>query len=457
MGLIDKIGNIIPEVAKPDRKLGFAEKMKWTLIILALFFVLGVIPLFGVGTQTLDKYANLAVLLGAKIGSIVTLGIGPLVTASIIMQLLNGSGIIKFDLSSHEGKSRFQTIQKILSYCLVVFEACIYVFLGGLSPDVSLAGTPIFLQLQLLIILQMSLGGVLIIFMDEVCQKWGIGSGLSLFIAAGVSQSLFVRMFSWVKPAGSNYSVGAVWSFIQALGAGETKLAILSLSAIAFTLLVFALAIYVQSMKVEIPLSFGRMRGHGIRWPLNFLYTSNIPVILIAALLANVQIFSHLLSKVFTSIDPAKVQPWISGPQVIPTIIQNGSVFIGWHVYGQAITYFCIFLLGAVVFSWFWVQTSGMDAKTQARNITKSGLQIPGFRTDPRIVETVLERYISPLTIMGAIAVAILATFADMSGALSSGTGILLTVMIIYKFYQDIAKQHMEDMNPMVKGFMGGD
>ena len=118
--------------------------------------------------------------------------------------------------------------------------------------------------------------------------------------------------------------------------------------------------------------------------------------------------------------------------------------------------YILFFVLGSIMFSLFWVQTAGMDAKSQARQMISSGLQIPGFRKDERVLERLLNRYIWPLTIMGAITVGFLASFADLTGALGSGTGILLTVMIVYRLYEDIAKQHMMDMNPMMRKFMGG-
>ena len=97
-----------------------------------------------------------------------------------------------------------------------------------------------------------------------------------------------------------------------------------------------------------------------------------------------------------------------------------------------------------------------MDAKSQAKNIMASGLQIPGFRKDERVLERLLARYIMPLTVMGGMAVGLLAALADVSGALTSGTGLLLTVMIIYRLYEEIAQQHMMDMNPMMRKFMGG-
>ena len=111
-------------------------------------------------------------------------------------------------------------------------------------------------------------------------------------------------------------------------------------------------------------------------------------------------------------------------------------------------------IAGSIVFSIFWVQTAGMDARSQAQQIMKSGLQIPGFRKDQRILERLLNRYIWPLTIMGGAAVGFLASFADLTGALSRGTGILLTVMIVYRLYEDIARQHMLDMHPMLRKFI---
>jgi preprotein translocase subunit SecY len=116
--------------------------------------------------------------------------------------------------------------------------------------------------------------------------------------------------------------------------------------------------------------------------------------------------------------------------------------------------YVLIFIVFSVVFAIFWVQTAGLDARSQAKQIMSSGLQIPGFRKDQRVLERMLERYIMPLTIMGAIAVGLIASLADLTGALGSGTGILLTVMIVYRLYMDVAQQHMMDMNPAMKRFV---
>lgn len=466
MGFIDKISQVIPEVAKPtQKKLPFKEKIKWTIIILVLFYVLGMIPLFGLGQNSLEQFQLLATILGAEFGSIISLGIGPIVTASIVLQLLNGSGILKFDLTKPEGKKQFQGLQKIMAIFFIIFEGIIYVFMGGLSPNIG----ENFFQLQLILVFQLCLGGLIILLMDEVVSKWGIGSGISLFIAANVSKSIIIRGISFVHPKSlPNSYVGAIPEMFRLFSLGEPTEAIIKLSSVAATLAVFVIAVYLQSMKVEIPLSFGRIRGHGVRWPLQFMYTSNIPVILASALFANLQLWARLLENWGVTIlgtygggntPQSGLISWLTPYNLLEITIKatsSGDYGILFNALPRVIMYIIILTVVCVVFSWFWVQTSGMDARSQAKQIMASGLQLPGFRRDERVLESVLARKINPLTIMGAISVGIIAGIADISGALTNGTGLLLTVMIVYKLYEEIAKEHMMDMNPLMRKFMGG-
>ncbi len=455
MSFFDTLLNNLPEVAGPEqKKLGFKEKLKWTLIVLVLFYVLGLVPLYGLGANALQQFEFLSIILGASFGSIISLGIGPIVTGSIVLQLLNGSGILKFDLTSHEGKARFQGIQKLLSIFFILFEATIYVGMGGLQPA---AGIP-----TSFLIFQLFLGGMLILFMDEIVSKWGFGSGISLFIAAGVSQSMLIRVLNpFASPTNPTIAAGAIPAIFQSLTRGDPLTSVRLLASIISTVAVFAIVVYAQCMKVEIPLSFGRIRGHGIRWPLNFIYTSNIPVILVAALIANVQLLGSLMQNWgypllghFSGGQPISgFAYWLYSPNVLEQVLTGSfSIFTFLH----ALVYILVMMGGAILFSYFWVQTSGMDARSQAEQMLKSGLQVPGFRKDARVLERLLQRYIGPLTLMGGAAVGLLAALADISGALTSGTGLLLTVMIVYKLYQDIARQHMMDMNPMMRQFMGG-
>jgi len=361
--------------------------------------------------------------------------------------------MLNIDLKTQEGKKYFQGLQKLIAIFFCLFEATVYVVMGGLQAMPGMAG---------LLIFQLFLGGLIIIYMDEVVSKWGFGSGISLFIAAGVSQTIFVRALSPLpSPLNPGIATGAIPALFQSLAAGDPVTAGLMIAAVLATIVVFAIAVYAQAMKIEIPLSFGRIRGYGIRWPLSFIYTGVIPVILVSALMANIQLWARLLQNwgypilgTFVGNSPQSgLIVWLSSPDIVSKIIK-GSIVSADFI--QAIVYMIFMIVGCIIFSVFWVQTAGMDARSQARQIMASGLQIPGFRKDQRILEQLLNRYVQPLTIMGAIAIGFLASLADLTGALSSGTGILLAVMIIYKLYEEISKQHMMDMNPLMRRFMGG-
>jgi len=210
MSFLDTIISHLPEVRSPlQKKLSFKEKLKWTIICLVAFFVLSNIPLYGLDPAKTIQFEQLALILAASIGTLMTLGIGPIVTASIIMQLLNGSGLLKFDLSTHEGKKLFQGSQKFAAIIMIFVEGAIMVWLGGLSAQPGMS--------SLIIVFQLIIGGIIVMGMDEIVQKWGFGSGISLFIVAGVATELIVRAFSPLSASGAwafgsgQPPVGKVW------------------------------------------------------------------------------------------------------------------------------------------------------------------------------------------------------------------------------------------------------
>ncbi|MEM2956095.1 MAG: preprotein translocase subunit SecY [Candidatus Pacearchaeota archaeon] len=440
----------LPEVKGPiEKKISFNVKLKWTLIILVAFFVLANIPLYGLTANSLERFEYLAIILGTEFGSIISLGIGPIVMASIILQLLVGAKLINIDMTSHEGKKYFQGLQKILSVFFCLFEATIYVVMRGLEAAPGMQG---------LLIFQLFLGGIIIILMDEVVSKWGFGSGVSLFIAAGVGWHLFTAAFGFIGPQNTITAIGKVWVFFSSIAAADTINATAAASAIIATIIIFLIVVYAQSIKVEIPLSFDRLRGFAMKWPLSFFYTSNIPVILTAALLANIQLAARLIESAvghptflggFThGVPTSGIAAFLSSPAILENIIRGS--FTGIMIL-QSFVYLLFMILGSIMFAVFWVKTSGMDASNVANQIIASGLQIPGFRKDPRVLESILSRYIMPLTVMGAATVGLLAATADLLGALVRGTGLLLAVMIVYKLYEEIAQQHAYDMHPMLK------
>ena len=505
MALVDAYIGIltrIPGITEPVQRATFKSKMKWTALMLVLYFVMAQIIVFGIESANLAQFRTLEILLGSSFGSLMTLGIGPIVTASILLQLMVGSKIIPWDLRTEQGKMLFQGTQKLLAIILSVVEAAIYVMLGAITAQPGMME---------IVIIQIAIGGIMVVFMDEVISKWGFGSGISLFIVAGVSKTIMVRMFNPLTQAGSfptvgNPPAGIIPFVITSIGSGDILIALLSMLPIAATVLVFFLVIYANAIKVEIPLAFGSVRGFGRRWPLKFFYTSVIPVILVAALLANVQLFARMMAQqgwtwlaqmdsqgnitgglVYFFVPPSNqalailmitigvfallgaVTSYYTKKNGIKLVTVFGAIgAVVWFVaasasggaalfaiplmdYARALTYSLFMIGGATVFAVFWVTTAGMDAKSVAGQIQSTGMQIPGYRRDIRIIERVLNRYIPGLTILGGAAVGFLAAFADFTGALGTGTGILLATLIIMNLYEELAMKHMEDMHPAMR------
>jgi preprotein translocase subunit SecY len=446
----------LPEVKGPvEKKLSFNVKLKWTIIVLAAFFILANISLYGLKAEALMKFEYIAILLGTDFGSIISLGIGPIVMASIILQLLVGSKILQIDTSTSEGKKYFQGLQKLMVFFFIIFEAIIYVVMGGTPAVPGFTG---------IVIAQLMIGGLLIMFMDEICHKWGFGSGVSLFIAAGVGWRLITGLFGFLGPTNQFQAVGALPSLLVSLfgSTPDIKGAMIALATILTTAIIFLIIVWAQSLKIEIPLSYDRLRGYNVKWPLAFFYASNIPVILTGAFIANLQLFGGLIQN---AVGHATILGdfqngqavsglafWLGNTNVVQALI-SGS--FRWVYLIQSLTHILVFVVFSAVFAMFWVKTSGMDAQSQAKNIIKSGLQIPGFRKDERILESILSRYVMPLTIMGGIAVGILASVSDIMGTITGGTALLLGTMIIYQFYQNIANQHAMDMHPAMRKMMG--
>src|SRR3989344_3131493 len=282
------IYSLLPEVKTPEEKQTLKKRLIWTGVILLIFFLMGNIQLIGISGQSLGGQLESAqIVLALKIGTLISAGIGPIVLASIILQLLIGGGLIKLDLSNPAEKAQFSGTQKLLAIALSFIEGFFYLA-GGL-----LVAAP---GMFWFVLLQMALGSILLLYMDEVVSRYGIGSGIGLFIAGGVAEEVFWRAFSPLDAAG-NFNLaeasGLVFLLINSIGSSLVTAVTPYFLPIFFTLVVFLVVVYAHGIHVDIPITMGA-RGSGGRYPVKFLYVSNMPVILAAALFAHIQIWATL-------------------------------------------------------------------------------------------------------------------------------------------------------------------
>jgi len=475
---IRKFAKFLPAIERPTYKPSLNKKVMWTGICLILYFMMSSHffgELYGINPEMTKRFQTLEMLLGSSFGTLMTLGIGPIVTGSILLQLLIGAKIIGWDLNEKEDKEKYQVAQKLFSILFIIIESLVFVVSGAVIPK-NYNTFNLFL-----ITFQLFLGGLIVLLMDEIITKYGIGSGISLFIAAGVINQVFISVFSpctmgqpgCMLPSADNEPVGRFWAFILSATKGYTYQAIAALVPILTTVLIVIIVAYAQSITVDIPLTFSQVKGFGRRWSLNLFYTSNMPVILAAALIANLELFGGLIAKPLQN-DPNTscgifgcFTRTTSGNQPISGLVYylaspktniivdaiNGTV-TGQYI--ARLFMYTVFLVSmCVLFSVFWVSTSGMDSESIAEQIDAIGMQIPGYRKNPKIMKAVLDRYIPPLAVLGGLSIGLLAALADVVGAFGSGTGILLTVTILYGFQQQFKQEEIEGAHPLIKKFVG--
>ncbi len=504
--ILDPIIAILPDVKRPVRRPELKTRLMWVAIALTIFFLLSAVSPIGLLTparlakiQTTDpaKYAvlqqqyaqvlqrvafleNVQTVLASRLGSLGTLGIGPIVMASIILQLLVGAEILQMD------KRRYMAATKVGGILFAFFEAFVYVASGFLPVEptgISLLPIPgiahIFDINAILVMIQIALGSVILLFLDEVVSKWGIGSGIGLFIVGGVSQTIMYRSLS--------PTTGSVVIFLNNLiNQGVVSMDIIM--PLLATIAVFLIVVYGEGMRIEIPLTLGRISGAaGGRFPIKLFYVSNIPVILSSALFANVQLFASALANagypwlgrfgangmplpdLVLSLNPHEFSIPLAWAVRAPYGVISGWTAINQYFLNPAqtlfgvipielihiILYLSAMIVSCAIFGMFWVETTGMGPKQVARQLQSAGLAIPGFRRDPRVIERVLERYIPTVTIIGSIAVGVLAALANLTGAYGTGTGILLSVGILYRLYEELMAAQLTELHPALKQFLG--
>ncbi|VVB51300.1 Protein translocase subunit SecY [uncultured archaeon] len=447
----------LPEVRMPEGRVPFKQKLQWTAVALLLFFIMGVIYPYGVSPETLREkirgFDQLTTIFASSIGSIVSAGIGPIVTASIILQLMVGADMVDIDLSKPEGKALFQGAQKILTVVVAFFEAAALVYATQMVTGQALIFFTIF---------QIALGSILLMYLDEVVSKWGIGSGISLFIAGGVSHQIITGSLNFIRTEAGTFP-GYIPNFIEQLMGGKFEFALIF--PVIATIIVFLIVVFCESLRMEIPLSYGGIRGVGGRFPIKFFYVSNIPVILASALLMNVRMLANVAG-LQEGVSYASLTMFQKIVYYFTTYVTIGDLYGilspgSWMrifdplIILHMVIYLAVFVALCILFGKFWVETTNLGSEAVAKQIQQGGLQIPGFRRDERVVKRMLDRYIPQITIISSVAIGLLASLAEFVGALGSGTGILLTVGILYRMYEDIQREQMADMNPMFRKFFG--
>ncbi|KAG0511771.1 MAG: Protein translocase subunit SecY [Nitrosopumilales archaeon] len=462
--VVGRLEPYLPQVPKPKKKLSLQTKLLWCGGILLIYMIMGQTPLFGATTPEFDFLAFARVIFASQQGTLVELGIGPIVTAGLLMQLLRGSEILKFDFKKPEERGIFQTATKLVTYIVIVAESAVYGF-AVYGPGIT---EP---HVLYILIGQLMGASVIIMFLDETIQKgWGLGSGISLFIMAGVAQQILWSLLSPL-PAGDGFAIGVIPFVTESVMAGDLSDIFFrynqlpSIFGLLLTAGIMLILVFTQGVKIEIPIVSTKYRGFSAVYPIKMMYVSNIPVILASALTANVVFMGQMLWANLNPQNNSTIMNFLV--QFDPT---SPSTPIGGLVYYmtpprgldiavldpmRAVGYVIFMIIIVVIFGKLWVELGGLSPKSAAKNLLDADVQVPGFRRSNQPIEALLNKYIPSVTLIGSFILGLLAGVSDVLGVFGSGIGLLLMVDILINYYNQLIREQVEVVMPRLGALLG--
>ncbi|SCV70137.1 BQ2448_1531 [Microbotryum intermedium] len=478
---------ILPEVTAPDRKIPFNTKVGWTAVTLLIFLVCSQIPLYGiVSSDSSDPLYWMRVILASNRGTLMELGITPIITSGMIIQLLQGAGFIEVDFTLKEDRALFAGAQKLLALLISFGTSTVYV-LTGLYGQPSDLGAGV----CLLLVVQLIVAALIVILLDELLQKgYGLGSGINLFIATNICESIVWKAFSptTVNTGRGPEFEGALIALFHLLFTWNDKSRALkeafyrerlpNVMNLIATVGVFALVIWLQGFRIEIPVKSNRFRGQRGTYPVKLFYTSNMPIMLESALTSNVFIVSQMLFNRFPeNLAVRLLGVWEVCPPHRDLVLSNtlarrslihlqlcsihqpmedsaqlmaksGLAYYMSppHTLKEVVTdpihtslYIIFMLTVCAIFSKTWIEISGSGPRDVAKQLKDQQMVIAGHREASMYKE--LKRVIPTAAIFGGAVIGLLSVGTDLVGALGSGTGILLATTIIYSYFELMMKE----------------
>lgn len=451
---------VLPEVAQPDRKVPFREKVLWTALTLFAFLICCQIPLYGIrSSESSDPFYWSRVILASNRGTLMELGISPIVTSGLVMQLLAGVKLIDVDQSDKEERELFAGAQKLFGMVITIGQGTAYV-LSGMYGEVSDLGA----GNAFLLITQLFFAGILVIVWDELLQKgYGLGSGISLFIATNICETIIWKSLSptTISTASGTQFEGAIIALFHLLVTRTDKVRALreafyrqnlpNITNLLATIVVFAIVIFFQGFRVDLPVKHQRQAGQTGSYPIKLFYTSNIPIILQTAMVSNLYFLSQLLWRRFPgnfiislfgtwrelegqysghSIPVGGLMYYMTAPNSIAELLRDPL---------HTIIYLAFVLSTCALFSRTWIHVSGSAPKDVAKQLRDQQMVMRGHRDSSMMKQ--LNRYIPTAAAFGGLCIGALSVMADFMGAIGSGTGILLAVTIIYQYFELFAKE----------------
>jgi len=448
----------LPEISLPERRQPFQERATTTIICVLIFLVMSQLPLYGMKQMTSDPFFHQRTLLASSRGTLMELGIGPILTSGILMQIFSAARLFEANHNLRDDRVAFQGLQKFFALFLALAQAIFFVVSGIYGSTGLLNG--------ILVTFQLFGASFVVILLDELLQKgYGLGSGVSLFTSVAVATDVVWKTLSPSSFASGEFTqlVGALVALPHLLYTRPDKARALldglflrngmnhcSIFAILVAIAVGLATAYLQTWRVEVLVKYQKYRAQQGKYPIKLFYTSNLPLVMYAVISGNIFMISQVLYSAFpNSLLVHVTGKWarVSGANgvIVPTsglpyyISPPQSILALFYDPFHVLFYGVLLLSLSATFSKIWVEVAGMTAKGVAKELREQDIVIKGHRDTA--LEHELSRYIPTAAELGGIIVGGLSFVADLFGSAVSGSSIVVLVTVIFQYYEIVLRE----------------
>lgn len=457
---------LMPQVKSPIRTPSLREKFIWTALAILIYLVASQIPLYGIiTTNDHDRTQWIRVLIASSRGTLMDLGTGPVVSASFVMQMLTASKIIDPDFAVKEDKILYDSLQKLIAILLTVGQALVQILTGFYGPNESLTTSSC-----VLIVFQLIIAGIIVILLDELLQKgYGIGNGVNLFIVTNICERMVWNAFSpraFYTGRGLEFE-GCIIAMVHLIFARKNKISGLkdilfreslpNLSSLFFTLFIFSFVVYIQSIRVEIPIISRKHKGVTSVYPISLMYSSTQPIIYQNTIVSQFFNISRILFKFAPKnffvkmLGCWEMQPrigyapvsglcyYIFPPNSYADFFKRPFFFIA----------YCLIMLSTSAFlSVFLLSSQEEDSKVVFEKIKSQDMQLKGIRDNNAIDK--LNEYIPVAAFLSGLLTSFVVLFCDLFSVIGSGSNVFLAVGIVNQYIKLLVKEGVKKSGKVV-------
>jgi protein transport protein SEC61 subunit alpha len=468
---------ILPEIESPIDRVSFDERVVFT-IASAIIFLLAQFPVYGLKRDAFlelqDPLYSFRPIFAMEKGTLLELGLLPVVTSSLLWQLGAGLRLIKVNFNLRSDRELFQSGQKLTSFALAIVYTLGLIGAGyyntavkGFDASVDALGFPPVGALGL-ILLQVVGTSFIITLMVEVFDKgYGFGSGFLSFLALQAATNFVRDVISF-----ESYSVGGPNEPTQVYGA----LASIAVGLKDFTVntdsfartnlpnliqvLISAAAILVvigfQNLRIELPIRSTKVRGMANVFPIRLLYTGVLPIIFAYAVLTNLQLVGYITSSLLTKFTSSFVISSILGRWEVNAqshnleltggllyLLSPASSLLSTIVSPiRSIVYSAVVVVLACWFGNIWANISGSAPRDIAKQFKEQGITIASKR-DVSITKE-LSRVIPVASVSGAFVLAATAVTTDLLGGLGKGVALVVGVSAAFGVLEEFTMEFQQ-------------